>query len=551
MDRRSTSLHLGGAALVVLAVLAVYWPAIHGGFLFDDDTLVTRSAVAQAADGLRRIWFSTEAVDYWPVTNTTFWVEWRLWGSDPTGYHVSNLLLHAAGAMVFWAVLRQLRVPCAFFASLLFALHPLNVSSVAWISQRKNALAMVFFLLAIWFWQTLDLKVQGSVRLRYALSVLAFLVAMLSKGSVAILPGVLLLIIWWQNGAVTRRDLIRVTPFIVIAVALTLVNIGFQARATAVIRDATLVERVLAAGGVIWFYLWKALVPVRLMFMYPPADFVRYGAPLAAAAAATFVLWKYRARAWGRGTLVAWLFFVIALVPVLGFTDVYFMRYSPVADHYAYIAVLSVTALAGAALSRLPKPAAITTGAVILIACGSLTRMHARTFSGPETLYRATLAFNPSAWALHNNLGALLVDERRDVEAAAALREALRLRPNLLAAQRNLCLASSHLGQFDEAIAECSRALTADPGYVDAHFHLGRLFAMTGRAEDAERHYRELLRLRPGSATAHTAYGLLLAGTGRTAEAAAAFRAALAINPADAEAQRNLTNLSGDRTPLR
>jgi tetratricopeptide (TPR) repeat protein len=535
MTSRSLAIRLGAVALVVAAVLLTYWPAIHGGFLFDDDTLVTQSAIAQASNGVSRMWLTTEPLDYWPVTNTSFWIEWRLWGANPTGYHVTNVLLHAVSALLLWAILRQLHVPGAWVAAFLFALHPVNVSSVAWIAQRKNTLAMVFFLLAIrWF-----------VNSRYGLSVAAFLLAMLSKGSVAILPGVLLLIMWWQKGAITRRDLVRVAPFVAIAVALTLVNVWFQARATTVIRDATVVERVLAAGGVIWFYVWKALVPVNLLFMYPAMDFVRSGVPLVAAIGTTVVLWWYRAHRIVKVVLLAWMFFVIALVPVLGLADVYFMRYSLVADHYEYIAVIGVAALAGAAVARLPRRWATVMGVALIAVCGGLTWRQANTFASAETLYRTTLAANPSAWALHNNLGALLVDERRDVEAAASLREALRLRPELIAAQRNLCLASTHLGRFDEAIAECTKALESDPAYVDAHYHLGRLFAMSNRTAEAEQHYRALIAGRPGSATAHTAYGLLLANVGRTSEAVAEFQKALAINPKDPDAQSNLTKLSG------
>ena len=533
-DHQPTAERLVGAALLALAVFVVYWPAIHGGFVFDDDTLVSRSEIAQAADGLSRIWFTTDAIDYWPVTNSSFWIEWRLWRLNPTGYHVTNLLLHITGAMILWGILRRLRTPGAFLAAALFAVHPLNVASVAWIAQRKNVLALVFFLLAVlWF-----------MKERYWLSVVAFVVAMLSKGSVAVLPGLLLLIVWGQTGTVTRRDLRRLAPFVVIAVALTSVNIWFQARATVTIREATLVERVLDGGGAIWFYLGKALFPARLLFMYPQMDFARWGVPFLAALACTLGLWRYRARPVVRAVLVAWLFFVLALVPVLGLVDVYFMRYSLVADHYAYIAILSIAALAGAAVYQLPRIAREAAGATLIVALGSMTWLQARVFADPEVLYRTTLAGNPSAWALHNNLGALMIDRGRDVDAAASLREGLRLRPGLVAAQKNLCLASTRLGRIDEAIAECSAALAADPGYVDAHYHLGRLLALTRRPQDAVLHFRELLRLRPDSATAHNAFGVLLASLGQTGDAASEFRAAIALDPNLVEAQDNLTKLS-------
>jgi tetratricopeptide (TPR) repeat protein len=534
------SRRLAGAAVLAALVAVVYWPAIHGGFVFDDDTLVTRSDVVQAADGLSRIWFTTQSIDYWPVTNTSFWIEWRLWGLDPTGYHITNMALHSMSAVLLWVILRSLGIPGAYLAALLFAVHPVNVASVAWIAQRKNTLSMVFFLLAVlWF-----------LKDRYWLSVAAFTVAMLSKGSVAVFPGVVLLIIWWQRGTITRRDLLRVAPFVAIAAGLTVVNIWFQARATAIIRDATVTERIAAAGGIVWFYLGKALLPVRLLFMYPQDQIGRSWLPLLGAGAVTAGLWWYRSRPAIKAALFAWLFFVISLVPVLGLVDVYFMRYSLVADHYEYIALVAVVALAAAALYRLPRVASVAAGAVLVCGLGSLTWLQARTFADAEVLYRTTLAGNPAAWALHNNLGALLVDRGRDVEAAAFLREALRLRPGLVAAQKNLCLASTRLGRYEEAIAECSTALAQSPDYVDAHYHLGQLLVLTGRPAESIAHFQELLRARPDSALAHNAFGAALASVGRTREAAGEFRAALALQPDFGEAQSNLTKLSAE-APLR
>ena len=249
---------VGVAAISALSVV-LYWPAMRGGFILDDDVLLTQNRLIKAADGPARMWFSTEAADYWPVSNTSLWLEWRLWNSNPTGYHITNLLLHILGSLLLWAVLKELAIPGAFFAALLFAVHPVNVDSVAWIAQRKNVLAMLFYLLAtLWYLKAdkasaslVDNQRSGGARW-YWLSLLAFLLAMLSKGSVAIFPIVLLLIAWWQRDRITKADLIRTAPFFLVAIALTAVNVWFRTHGAEItIRSATFVERLLGAAP--WF----------------------------------------------------------------------------------------------------------------------------------------------------------------------------------------------------------------------------------------------------------------------------------------------------------
>jgi hypothetical protein len=342
---------LTGALVLGALGLFVYWPALNGGFIFDDEVLLSRSELIRAADGLYRFWFTTEAHDYWPVTNTSLWLEWRLWGLDPTGYHWTNLLLHIANAILAWRLLRTVGVAGAFLGAALFLVHPVNVESVAWIAQRKNTLSMFFFLLS-----ALTYERAGDRRGLYVTSVGLFVLAMLSKGSVVVLPPLLLLVAWWSRGGVSRHDLLRTAPFFLIGVVLTVVNIWFQAEGDAT-RDVTWIQRTLGAGAVLWFYWVKAVLPVGLSFVYPQwhidATSVRWWLPLAAAAAVTgWLLWNYRAPRL-RPFLFAWLFVAVALVPVMGFTDVYFMKFSLVADHYQYIAVLGVCGLAGAGVSLL------------------------------------------------------------------------------------------------------------------------------------------------------------------------------------------------------
>ena len=245
---------LWGAALLTLITAVAYTPSVRGDFLLDDNKLVTDNDLVKASDGLYRFWCTTDPADYWPLTNSSFWFNWRLWGVNPTGYHVINLLLHLAAAVLIWGILRKLAIPGAFLAALLFAVHPVNVESVAWISQRKNTLAMLFFLLSIlWYLPTIKQRTaddEPQTGLWYCLSLLAFLLAMLSKGSVAILPFVLLLLVWWQRRRITMPDLLRTAPFFLAAILLGAVNVWFQTHSfTDAIRSVTFSQRLAGAAA--------------------------------------------------------------------------------------------------------------------------------------------------------------------------------------------------------------------------------------------------------------------------------------------------------------
>jgi hypothetical protein len=361
-DSRKTAL----ALLVLIAAIALaYWPSLRGDFIWDDDALVTRNALVQAPDGLYRIWFTREAVDYWPVTNTSFWLEWRVWGMNALGYRVVNVVLHTINAILIWIILRKLKIPGAFLAALLFAVHPVNVESVAWIAQRKNTLSMCLFLLSILCYvrepsRATDMRKRPGIW--YVLSVLFFVLAMLAKGSVVVLPAVLLLIVWWIHRRITRRDFLMMMPYFIIGAGLTWVNIWFQTRGTQqIIRNANIMERIVAAGAIVWFYLYKALLPIQLAFVYPQWNVaprnVLWWLPLTGLLAVSMVLFRWRNRPTGRALLFAWTFYCVALVPVLGFVDVYFMKYSLVADHYQYVAIIGVVSPIATLFSRWISPA--------------------------------------------------------------------------------------------------------------------------------------------------------------------------------------------------
>jgi len=504
-----------GAVLLCAATFAAYYPSLDGKFILDDILLVSENPLLHASDGLYRIWFTTEPIDYWPVFNSSFWLEWRLWEADPTGYHVANVALHAANALLIWIVLSRLAIPGGFVAALLFALHPVNVESVAWISQRKGLLAMFFSLLSVLGYLRSERRSgQGRAVSRdawYWISLALFLLAMLSKGSVAVLPVMLLGVIWWQRPLV-RRDFVRTAPFFLVAITMIAVTMWFQARGVADDAAApSLIERLLGAGAVVWFYACKAIAPFRLAFIYPQWEIdptnPAWWLPGALALGVTAWLWHHRDRQ--RPLLFAWLFFCVALAPVMGLTRATFMEFSLVADHYQYTALIAVVALAGSGWSqwrrRAPRSADAVAAAVVCL-FGVLTWRQSALYADSITLYRASLELSPTAWMAHNNLAAELFDAG---DAAGALQHA-------------------------------QAAVDLKPDYAEAHNNLGNALSRAGRIPDAIEHYRRTLDLRPNHIRAHNNLGSTLAYTGRIEEAIAHFERALQIKPDYAEARENL-----------
>jgi protein O-mannosyl-transferase len=543
---------IGTVALVALTLLA-YSPAFSGSFIWDDNNFLTDSPLIKAADGLRRFWLTAQAPDYWPLTSSTLWLEWRLWGMNAAGYHATNVILHVVEALLLWRVLRQLRIPGAYLGALIFALHPVNAESVVWITQRKNLVAMLFFLLSLrWF-----LKDTGTGRY-YALSLVAFALALLGKGSVAPLPLVLLGTIAWRR-RLEGRDWLRVAPFFAVATAFTAVNLTLQAHHYAPFRTAGLPERLAGAGAIVWFYLGKAVWPVALSFVYPHWT-IRTGdlgwwMPLLSALALTALLWSARRTSvWARAGLFAWGYFCVMLTPVLGLTDVAYMKFSLVADHYQHLALLGVTAFAGAALAtgwrRLPaaaQPAGWAVGGALLAVLGLLTLRQSRIDADPRRLYVATLERNPESSLAHNNLAILLADEPgRQSEAIAHYEAALRSDPNMGEAEYNLGSVLLRMpGRKADAIEHYEAAVRINPGRAVAQNSLGRaLAAVPGRAPEAIAHLEEAVRLDPSMYQAHfNLADALAARPGRRDDAIAHYEAGLRLDPNNVEAQNNFANV--------
>jgi tetratricopeptide (TPR) repeat protein len=550
---------LAAAAIVALAVLA-YLPSLRNGFIWDDDRYVTDNTELRSAAGLASIWLTPGAPEhlyhqYYPLVHTTFWVEHHLWGDHAAGYHAVNVLLHALCALLAWRVLVRLRVRGAWLAAALFAVHPVHVESVAWITERKNLLSAAFALGATLAWlgfAGLDpARPSAAGRARwYGLAFGLFACALLSKTVACTLPVAFLLVLWWKRGRIRAREVAQLAPFLAAGLALGLLTASIERTsvgAAGAAWDLSLAERCLIAGRAVCFYAAKLAWPSGLTFIYPrwalDAGDARQWLFVAAVAAAIAALWAARRRI-GKGPLVAALFFVLTLSPALGFVDVYPMRFSFVADHFQYLASVGPIALVAAAGASLAaaRGARVVLAAAALAALGSLTWQRQAAYANEEQLWRDTLARNPACWMAHNNLGMVLVRSGREPEAVAHFEAALALNPDDEKAQCNLGTSRLKAGRVDDAIEHLQRAVRIDPGYPEARNNLGTALAHAGRPAEAFAQYEQALRLRPDYAEAHYNFALALAAAGRLDDAVAHYEDALRIEPANADAHNNLGN---------
>ncbi len=544
-------------ALLFSVALFAYGPALGGGFIWDDDGHVTRPDL-RSLHGLMRIWFEVGATQqYYPVLHSAFWVEHLFWGDATLGYHLVNVLLHATAACLFVLLLRRLAVRGAWLAGLLFVLHPVCVESVAWVSEQKNTLSAVFYLLAALCYLRFE---RGRAARWYALGLACFFLALLSKSVTATLPAALLVVLWWRDGRIAwRRDGLALAPWLGVGAAAGMFTAWVERTyigAAGAPFALDLVQRCLLAGRVAWFYLGKLLWPADLIFVYPRWT-VETGAwwqwlfP-AGAAALVLALWLARGRA--RGPLAAALLFIGTLFPALGFFNVYPFLFSYVADHFQYLASLGVIALAaaawdrwaagnaaaGATASRRTIPVAAAAG--VLCVLGALTWRQARTYGDVVTLYRTTLARNPRAWLAHSNLGNILASTGHPEEAVAEYEEALRLVPDSAGFHYDLANALVQLGRIPEALAEYGQAIRLKPDYGPAEGSLARVLAGQGRGAEAVPHFEAAIRLLPGDAEAELNLGSLLGQLGRLPEAIGHLEAGLRLRPDFPEGHNNLGN---------
>jgi len=547
-------------AALLAAVVVVYRPAWNGGFLWDDRAHVTPSDL-QSWRGLARIWFDLGATQqYYPLVHSAFWVQHRLWGDAPLGYHLVNILLHFVVAVLATLTLRQLSIPGAYLAGAVFALHPVHVESVAWVTELKNTLSAVFYLGAAMAY--LRFKRTGEARL-YLAALTLFVLGLCSKTVTATLPAALLLIGWWQRGRLSwRSDVVPLVPFFVLGAGAGLFTAWVERNlvgAEGAAFDLTIVERGLIAGRATWFYLGTLVWPTKLTFIYPrwhvsQAVWWQYLYP-AAALLVLAVLWIVRRR-W-RGPLAGALFFVGTLFPVLGFFNVYPFLFSFVADHFQYLASLGMITLAAAGIARLlerwglwGRPFGYVLCLAGLLTLSVLTWRQSHLYADVETLYRATIRSNPECWMAYNNLAASLIARGATDEAMGLVQRALKRKPDYPEAHNNLGLVLGSRGQVDEAIAHYRKALELRPTYAEAHNNLGFALAGRGEIDQAIAHYQQALQSDSGYAGVQYNLAMALVARGDLDQAVAHLRKALELRPEYAEAHNSLGIILVNRRQL-
>lgn len=541
------------AALVAITANA-YAPVFQCGYIWDDDSYVTKNPLLPSAGGLSRIWFELGATpQYYPLVFTSFWTEYHLFGLNPAVSHAVNVALHCASVLLVWRVLLMLGLPApvAWIAALVFGVHPVHVESVAWITERKNVLSGACYLASLLAYLQFDclsrqIPAAPAYRFRwlfYALAVLLFVAALLSKTVTASLPVVILLLLWYRHGRVSARDVWLMMPFVLLGIAFSLLTVWLERHHVgAVGQDWNLspVGRVLLAGRAAWFYAGKLIWPTPLVFIYPRWDIDthavwQYLYPLAVGGVLV-LLWRLQ-RNIGRGPLTAVLCFLVSLVPALGFVNVYPMRYSYVADHFQYLASLGIIALVvGVAWSmylRLGsfRPLGVLMCVVGLLALASLTWRQIEDYADIETLWTKTLSKNPDAWIAAHNLGVMHMDRNQRPQAESYFREVVRVRPQDARANTNLGLLQLAKRDLPGAIAHFETAIQGDPDYSGARLNLCQIQIAQGQLPQAAENYLHALGIDPHVAVAQQGMALSLVRAADPQTAGRFVDAALHIKP--------------------
>jgi len=542
-------------ALIVALGLWVYAPALEGDWVGDDRAYILQNPLLRDPAGLWKIWFAPGSYfEYYPLHATVQWIEWQLWGQDTLGYHVITLLLHLVGSLLVWRFLAKFGLRLAWLGGLLFALHPAQVESVAWMSELKNTLSLPPFLLAMGAY--LDYEERGRRR-DYWLAVGLFFVAMLCKISMALFPFVILLYAWWKRDRIGWRDLKACAPFLVISLALGLTNI-FVADAYAKIYPMTVgatppggfLSRLAGAGLIFAVYFYHCIWPIGLMPHYPkwsvdPPSLAQF-LPWPILIGILSWCWIKRAT-WGRHVILGLGFFLINLAPFLGFNRISFMRFTWVMDHFLYLPLLGLIALAVAGLGlvheRLPaslRPALI--GAVLVIAAlfAGMSRQYAAIYASEPALWAYAIERNPADWSSHTSLGNALVQNGDFQGARVQYEQALKIKPDEIDAHNDLGNVLFQAGQFAQARDQYETVLRLNPDFSEAHNNLGFTLAKLGRNTEAIEQYREVVRLDPSNVMAHSILGSALAQAGQWPEAQDEFEQALRLKSDFVDAHNNL-----------
>ncbi len=534
--------------LLVAGVFLAYLPVWHAGFIWDDEGHVTKPGL-RSLHGLWRIWFVPGASQqYYPLVHSVFWIEHRLWGDWPLPYHLLNVLLHAICAVLAGKVLQQLEVPGAWLAAFIFALHPVQVETAAWVTELKNTLSGVFCMAAALCYLDFD---RERKRRAYAAALTFFFLGLLCKTVIATLPAALLVVFWWKRGRLSwRKDALPLLPFFPLGVAAGLWTRWMELTFFGVSGGEwgqTPVQRCLIAGRAVFFYLGKLLYPAKLTFIYPrwvvSGEIWWQWLYPAALIAFLAVLWTWRKRS--RAPLAALLYFAGTLFPALGFVNVYPFRYSFVADHFQYLATLGPIALASASLTlfwKWSQRALMGVCGALLLTLGALTWQQCSIYKNLRTLWEATLERDPDCWMALSNLSILDLNEGRTEEALTHVRRALAIKPDYREGLVNLGNTLVSMGDVAGGIAAYEKSMALEPRSALLHNNLGNALLLAGRQDEAVAHFRQAIALDETRMDSRCALCNALLAKGEPAAAIAEGRLAVEIDPEFSDAHLNLAN---------
>ena len=537
------------AAVFAMAVI-VYLPALLWGEFIWDDVIMTDATAVKDSGGLWQIWLNpTEAISgeghYWPLVYSTFWLENRIWGFWPNGYHAVNVLLHAVNSVLVLCIARRLAIPGAILVAALFAVHPLHVESVAWVIERKDVLSGLFYLASVLTWFRF---VKRPGWRDYFLVIVFFSAGLLSKSVVVTLPMALLIWHWWRENRITQLDLVRLAPLFAVGLAITGADLAFYQSREPLDLGYSLFERTVIAAHAFWFYVGKLFWPFDLAIIYPfwdhsnPFEWLYVGAIAATAGG----MWIMRRR-WGRGPIACFLFFAVTLSPALGFIDYGYMQYSFVADRFQYLAGIGVIALAVGTLvpavnalgkmtgvPHVPHRSAQFIALVVIGVYSWQSWQQTRLYRDNVTLNSHIIAQNPVAKNAHLNLSAALAIQENFNDALAAIEIAVQLDPDSYMVQSNLGLLLVEFGRYDEALAAASRAIEIDPKGDNVFLNHSKVLISMGRLVDAEESLRRANQAEPGRFDILQNLGESLRLQKKYEEAVAVFDEALKIMPESA-----------------
>ncbi len=466
------------AAVIAIAVLWIYHPVFHGTWLWDDDYLLSENQVVHSPDGIMDIWFNPASlIDFFPLTVSVEWLEWQLWPNNPFCFHFTSVIMHIVSSLLIWLLFRKLGLRLAWLGGLLFAIHPAMVESVAWMAELKNTLATPPFILACCFWVDYDRSRHID---HYFIALGLFLVAMLCKTTMVMFPFLILFYAWWKYDRITWWDILRSGPFFAISLAIGVLVIVFLRHGVGegMTPLGGVFSRLACAGLSLAFYFSKCVLPIRYFPIYPEWDIdpphLSQFLPWPVVIGALAWLWTRR-QPWARHILFGFGFFIINLLPFIGFRMISFMRFTWVMDHFLYLPIIGLLGLAVAAASQLDlrfsastRPYRIAGLVVALALLARESHNYSKIFVDQTHLWTYTIRHNPYAWPAYNNLGNVLSNERKLPEAKENYESALELNPDYPEAHNNLGRIYAAWGQFPAALAQFEEALRLEPDLASA-----------------------------------------------------------------------------------